>query len=127
VERVGPCELDRLLALGGAVVDVENRRVEAAIGSEDADETLDDARLLRQAAEQEHVSGGSEEEDERQHKPEEQETRERILAAEAGDLQLGDGVLVGESPPKVEPVDDGAHAERLLLAQALAAAVGLGG
>ena len=73
VERIRPGHLDRLLALGGAVVDVEDRRVEAAIGDDDADEELDEGRLFGQAAEQEEIDGGQREEDERQHKAEEQE------------------------------------------------------
>ncbi len=53
VERIGPGLRDRLLALGGAVGDVEDGRIEAAIGDEDADEGLDEQRLVRHPAEQE--------------------------------------------------------------------------
>ncbi len=51
----GQAQLDRLLALGGAVADVEDRRVEAGTGGDDADEQLDDRRLLGQSAQQEDI------------------------------------------------------------------------
>ncbi len=116
-----------MLALGRPVGDVEHRRVEAAIGDHDAHEQLDEAGLVGKAAEHEDIEAGEREADERQHQAEEQEARQRVLAAKAGHPELGERALVGQRPAQVQPLDDVAHADRLLLAQALATPVGLVG
>src|SRR6185295_7542068 len=63
--------------------------------------------------------------DERQNEAEEKEPGQRVLATQACHLQLAERSLVDQRPPEVESLDDGLHANRLLLAQAFAAAIGL--
>ena len=89
--------------------------------------SLIERRLVGQAAENEEIDGRQREADKRQDQAEEQEARQRVLAAEAGHLQLVQRVFVDQRPSQVEPLDDVAHAERLFFAQSLAAAVGFGG
>ena len=127
VERIRPRHLDRLLALGGTVIDVEHRCVEAAIGNKDADEHLDQERLVRQSAEHEQIHQRQREADERKNKAEEQEARQRILTAKAGNLELLQRAFVGQRAPQIKAIDNVAHADRLFLAQTLAPAVGFGG
>ncbi len=101
--------------------------IEAGIGADDAHEQLDEHRLVLQPAQHEDVDHPEREADERQDEAEEQELRQRVLAAEAGHAQFLHGALVGQRPLQVEPIDDVAHADRLLLAQALAASLDLRG
>ena len=127
IERVRPGHLDRLLALGSAIADVQHRCVKARISDHNTDEQLDEGRLLGETVHEEDIDRRQREEDERQHQAEEQEPGQRILAAEARHLQLGQRTFVDERPTQIQPLDDGAHAGRLLFAQALATPVGLRG
>ena len=78
-------------------------------------------------AEQEDVGGARRRRRRTAGEAEEQEQRQRVLAAEAGDLAAWSTVFSSTSARlQIEPLDDLAHAERLFLAQALAAPVGLG-
>ncbi len=115
------------LRLDGAVVDIEYRRVETGIGDKNADEQLDEGRPLGQSAEHEQVHGRQREADKGQDQAEEKEARQRILPAKARDLELLQRALIGQRAPQVQPFDDVAHADRLLLAQALAPAIGVAG
>jgi hypothetical protein len=83
--------------------------------------------LSGERAKHEDVEYAQHQADERQDQTKEQEARQRVLTAETGDLQLVERRFVDECPAQVEPLDDVAHTDRLLLAQALVAAVGFGG
>ena len=76
------------------------------------------------AAEHEDVDHRKRKRDKRQHEAEEQQLRQRVVAAEARHAQLLDGVFVGECPPQIQPVHDAAACRpNCSLAQATALAV----
>jgi hypothetical protein len=89
--------------------------------------SLNEEGLIGKAAQEIHICCSQREANEGQNETEEQELGQRVLAAKACDSQLGDGVLIGQCALEIKSLDDAAHTDRLLVAQAFSPALGLCG